>query len=188
MNFHSYDNIKIYELSSLSKGPFCGMGVPPNFTSVGNSATVTFTSDHVVEASGFHLDYQCTVSFLFKLSSLKTEVGTIYRILLLILVKMELFKSHFWPLGSKMHLWYCLEVKSDIGKSQKNWNLSRRCQIEGVISLLKNNFFPKSNALEFKMSPIGIQNCNAKTKGRSKDSSKGTFRLIRASGRAIPKG
>ena len=36
--------------------------------------------------------------------NLSNEVGMKYRILLLILVKMELFKSHFWPLGTKMHL------------------------------------------------------------------------------------
>ena len=82
--------------------------------------------------------------------NLSNEVGMKYRIWLLILVKMELFKSHFWPFGSKMHLWYCLEVKSDIGKSQKNWNLSKRYQIEGVIELLKNHFFfSKSKALKF---------------------------------------
>ena len=98
-------------------------------------------------------DLQCTL-LVFSSNcpvskNLSNEVGMKYRILLLILVKMELFKSHFWPLGSKMQLWYCLEVKSDIGKSQKNWNLSRRCQKEGVIYLLKNHFFPKSKALEF---------------------------------------
>ena len=35
------------------------MNTTSNFKSTSNSATVTFTSDQVVEASGFQLDYTC---------------------------------------------------------------------------------------------------------------------------------
>ena len=57
--FFSYDNVYIFEQSSLITGPNCGFGAPPNFTSTGNSITITFKSDEVVETSGFQFDYKC---------------------------------------------------------------------------------------------------------------------------------
>ncbi len=81
--------------------------------------------------------------------NLSNEVGMKYRILLLILVKMELFKSHFFTTWQQNAALILLGGKVGYWKKSKKLKSQQKVPDRRSYLTFKKPFSPKSKALEF---------------------------------------